>query len=70
MLYLLICWASQIDGAYQEKRYILKNVCRHRGMILVEEAGQLNGPITPIRLVYDLGALKATSLVAILTTRR
>jgi choline monooxygenase len=26
--------------------YVFENVCRHRGMILVEEAGQLNGPIT------------------------
>ena len=43
--------------------YVFENVCRHRGMILVEEAGQLNGPITcPYHAwSYDLeGALKAT----------
>ena len=43
--------------------HIFENVCRHRGMILVEEAGQLNGPITcPYHAwSYDLeGALKAT----------
>ena len=42
---------------------VFENVCRHRGMILVEEAAQLNGPITcPYHAwAYDFeGALKAT----------
>lgn len=42
---------------------VFENVCRHRGMILVEKATQLNGPITcPYHAwAYDLeGELKAT----------
>ena len=56
--------------------YVFENVCRHRGMILVEEAGQLNGPITcPYHAwSYDLeGALKATLMLVaptFTTTRR
>ena len=43
--------------------HVFENVCRHRGMILVEEPAQLNGPITcPYHAwSYDLeGQLKAT----------
>ena len=43
--------------------HVFENVCRHRGMILVEEPAQLNGPITcPYHAwSYDLeGHLKAT----------
>ena len=42
---------------------VFENVCRHRGMILVEEPGQLKGPITcPYHAwAYDLdGQLRAT----------
>ena len=42
---------------------VFQNVCRHRGMKLVKEAGKIKGPITcPYHAwVYDLdGALKAT----------
>ena len=43
--------------------HVVENVCRHRGMMLVEEPAQLNGPITcPYHAwSYDLeGQLKAT----------
>ena len=50
---LLICWHPLLMVRTKKNEvHIFENVCRHRGMILVEEAGQLNGPITPLsRLV-------------------